>query len=471
MRQILLVVISVAFLAWPAAAQMVVGSGGGSGGGQPTDDPTDHFASHPVFSVGTTATELDNGGTITVASNIATFSIAFPVNVGVGDVVQYDVDNDGAIEAGEWGIIRGITEDRTKAYLLKTNGSNVADTAAATSTYDIFRAYTSLTNWETSTENTNVDADVRTQYGLTDLDLTDADDESGPEYVAIYGGGSVISSYLTIKGRTTDDAHYIHIFAPHASSMVGASQRHAGVYDDSKALILNNDDHGATMVVTDLHIRFTGLQIVGVGGSGGVDLTPASSGAYYEFDACILRCASGNGYDYGINANGNSERKLDLVVKNSILEGWSDGGNNSMAVRLRPSTPDSVVNIYNSTICDNYYGISCDNSESSPAVTVTNCAIFNNVDDLVGAITASYCAIDDGDAGTGMVNISPGGDEAADWANAVADYVNGDFSLKSGSPLIDAGTDLSAYMDAVDIIGTERPQGSAWDIGAWELIP
>jgi hypothetical protein len=119
--------------------------------------PTDQFSGNPVLSVGKTATELDNEGTITVASNIATFSIAFPTFVGVGDVVQYDVDNDTVIEEDEYGIIRGINSSRTKAYLLKIGGGNVTDTTATTAVYDIFRAYTSLANWQSGTENTNID--------------------------------------------------------------------------------------------------------------------------------------------------------------------------------------------------------------------------------------------------------------------------------------------------------------------------
>ena len=47
---------------------------------------------------------------------------------------------------------------------------------------------------------------------------------------------------------------------------------------------------------------------------------------------------------------------------------------------------------------------------------------------------------------------------------------NRDFRLQLGSPVIDAGTDLSAYF-TTNKDGTTRPQGSAWDIGAYEYIP
>lgn len=46
---------------------------------------------------------------------------------------------------------------------------------------------------------------------------------------------------------------------------------------------------------------------------------------------------------------------------------------------------------------------------------------------------------------------------------------NFDLSLLTNSPAKDVGADLSAsWSNATDIIGTARPQGSAWDIGAYE---
>ncbi len=47
---------------------------------------------------------------------------------------------------------------------------------------------------------------------------------------------------------------------------------------------------------------------------------------------------------------------------------------------------------------------------------------------------------------------------------------NGDYTLASTSPLINAGTDVSEdyALAATDLIGTTRPQGAAYDLGAYE---
>jgi len=43
------------------------------------------------------------------------------------------------------------------------------------------------------------------------------------------------------------------------------------------------------------------------------------------------------------------------------------------------------------------------------------------------------------------------------------------FQLKSGSPCLDAGSDLSSLVKR-DLLGTARPQGSAFDLGAYEYV-
>ena len=46
------------------------------------------------------------------------------------------------------------------------------------------------------------------------------------------------------------------------------------------------------------------------------------------------------------------------------------------------------------------------------------------------------------------------------------DAANNNYALKAGSPAANAGTFLTQVTD--DIVGTARPQGGVYDIGAYE---
>jgi hypothetical protein len=56
--------------------------------------------------------------------------------------------------------------------------------------------------------------------------------------------------------------------------------------------------------------------------------------------------------------------------------------------------------------------------------------------------------------------------EGSVWANQ---KLNTDYTLDSNSPCIDKGANLSTYFTE-DYNNTTRPQGSAWDMGAYEYV-
>ena len=65
----------------------------------------------------------------------------------------------------------------------------------------------------------------------------------------------------------------------------------------------------------------------------------------------------------------------------------------------------------------------------------------------------------DAHSDTGMVN----------FVNNTATIASG-YALNAGSKGINQGTDLTGIIPALDIIGTLRPQGAGWDMGAFEYI-
>ncbi len=63
--------------------------------------------------------------------------------------------------------------------------------------------------------------------------------------------------------------------------------------------------------------------------------------------------------------------------------------------------------------------------------------------------------------------VSPSGKNMVEGDPLFTDWPAGDYHLTKGSPCIDAGTNLGAF--PLDYEGTKRPQGMAFDIGAFEF--
>jgi hypothetical protein len=67
-----------------------------------------------------------------------------------------------------------------------------------------------------------------------------------------------------------------------------------------------------------------------------------------------------------------------------------------------------------------------------------------------------------------LSRISKDKETILDWKDIPT--VTYDLGLKQNSPLLNNGTDLSSYIGTSDKNGVTRPQGPAWDIGAYEFV-
>jgi hypothetical protein len=161
---------------------------------------------------------------LTISGSTATFDSGLPNNIGVGDAIQYDSDNNGSIDA--LAIIHGRTSSTVYTVKNKDGVNDPTPTQAMDNDWAIYRAYTSLANWESQTQNSSITLDNINPS----MDLVTANTQLN---VACYGDGPDTVSVL-IDGWTTDANNYIKIYTPVSSSEVGVSQRHSGKWDDSK---------------------------------------------------------------------------------------------------------------------------------------------------------------------------------------------------------------------------------------------
>jgi hypothetical protein len=185
----------------------------------------------------------------------------------------------------------------------------------------------------------------------------------------------------------------------------------------------------------------------------------------------------------GILCDGASPTIKNCIIKNNRTEAiaWGGGGI-SCVTYAAPTIENCLIDSNNSIDADGGGGIYCDNASpiisnctivnnsagtdtgggiytfgpSSP--TITNSIFWGNTPDQIDFSTTSpnvtYSNIEGGYTGAGNINSSPV------FAGA------GIYSLGSGSPCIDTGT-ASGAPDS-DIAGVTRPQGSGYDMGAYE---
>jgi len=276
-------------------------------------------------------------------------------------------------------------------------------------------------------------------------------------------------------------------------------------------LILRNDGNPAFRVAGNSHhIRLSNSNLQTYGASGSTNIVMvANTTSYNEFINCSVHDAPvsfDNGattghYGFYIGGHHNiydgnrvynntghafclyqsgQNNVHDNIIRNNIIygNGFDDGqrGQSLAAVVLASGSSNQFYNnivygnrssgvgvaytgggidnqVYNNTIYGNS-GFGIEVSPSSPNTIIKNNIIFSN-----GRGTLNEQIVDWGAAGLVQSN------------NLTTDpkFVNAsalDFSLQAGSPAIDAGVTVSVV--TTDMQGVARPQGGAYDIGAYE---
>ena len=155
-----------------------------------------------------------------------------------------------------------------------------------------------------------------------------------------------------------------------------------------------------------------------------------------------------------------------------LYNGWvyGDGGTDAVGVKGHSGGAGGRTGrIYHVTFHDIPNAIEPENT----TLDVRNCASFGGSTSYAPGNTGGYDAASSN-------NYDDTGDASARGIGPATALVAGDFEdpaapdmrLAAGSALIDAGTDLSSapFPITTDALGTARPQGAAYDVGAFEYV-
>jgi hypothetical protein len=190
---------------------------------------------HRSISVGQTSYLVFNdssGGpsSMSIDDGLATFQVALPTSVGVGDVVQFDSDGNSSFDN-----LLFISEvvSATEYNLLDKNGRKPED-LSSTVTWEIYRAYTSLANAISGVENTGLD-DSLEDFESGNVDLVSKKFEWKFAIYSNDNGPEIVNDLIDFSGWVTGKDNSLIIYAPFKESDVRTtSNRHDGKFDHYK---------------------------------------------------------------------------------------------------------------------------------------------------------------------------------------------------------------------------------------------
>jgi len=419
------------------------------------DTPTKIYRS--VGPSATTAITTGSSNEMTITGTTAQFQTALPTNVGVGDAIQYDDDNDGDIDTND--SIAFIKERvNNKEYKLQTSTGGVPTQVNKDTDWSLFRAYTSLNLAETGTENTGIDADLVNFDTWSDgKDISSGTGSNEQWNIACYANGTTADSTIVdISGWTTDKDNFIKVYTPVETSEVGATQRHLGEPDDGKYRLVGSANYDGVISLGEDYVSIVGLQIhntISDRSSGINDLTSLTDNDNrIEISDNIIKSSLSGGtfgnVPAGIRIFGNY---TEAFIWNNIIFDFvgTDGGSGISTANWNGFTyayNNTIYNVYdgiNSFADSQYYIIVSKNNN------IQNCtsSCFVNANSLSSKnITES--SAQDGAFGTTHSTGTTDGTTASKLVDSGATFITD--GVQVGSIVEDTSNTQYTYVTAID---------------------
>jgi len=441
--------------------------------------PLSAWAQNVVYySVGTSfPTDLKSGApTVGIAAGTATFSLAQPANVGVGDEVTYG------------GGVKAYISARTSStvYDVRTAFGTVPAGTVPVAVNSITRAFGTLTAAIAGSSNASHLNTLNLVVGNFQLNW------------AIYNDGPMNDGGILIDGYTTGAANYIRIFTPVPPGQVGSRQRHVGRAGTGFRLVPVNAAPPTpyeVIRINDDHVRIEGIEIDASRVTGAFDLTgirvvtpPATADVRIDkvlvHDVGNAVAGAGTPGDLSCINLGGAGVRLSNSLCYAVHNNNSDPGSDTYGIRVSASSTATLY-FHNNTIYDvqhqtaaglSLIGIS---KGGTSTVTVRNTAVLN-VKDTAGLRPCFGGTF----SGSSSNNVSSDGTapgagsqiNRTSYASYFRSVVSGaeDLHLLNDGLAIwganGADLDADANLPVVDDVDGEARHATAPDIGADEFV-
>jgi hypothetical protein len=422
------------------------------------DIGADETATQIFRSVGPSATavlesDTSHARTVTLTSGVATFSNALSDTIGVGDAVIIDTGGtDQTIDASDT-ILFISSRNSATSYQLQANNGSVPSNITINDTYQIYRAYTSLSLAEAGTKN----ASIPMTFNGGDRDLVANNEQWN---LACYANGTTAdTTAVTVSGWITAQQDFIKIYTPVTTTEVGTSQRHNGKWDDGKYRLEYTGSFATTLDSAVMDIWVDGLQIKRV--------TTQNYGNIIALRVISRSKVSNNIVNF-VDTYTNSTKAISNVSSDGSPSYFWNNIMYGTSLDYGYYQADAYGYVYNNTVSGagdvGYF------SGFQLRMFVKNNIAQNCVD---GFLASS------GNFGVGSdYNISdlsadaPGANSKNSTTVAFADSANKDFHLApTDTAAKNSGVDLSTDANlpiTTDIDGQTRSATPSWDIGADE---
>jgi hypothetical protein len=262
---------------------------------------------------------------------------------------------------------------------------------------------------------------------------------------------------LSVAGTTTDATRYKELTTAAGQSFSDNAnvQTNALRYNQANGVAISvAGGYSTGIAVTDINFRMSKVQVKVSSDQNCYDNNTASTA--HVLDKVILQQSGSNGACVRLRGG---------YLSNSLLSKNSAGTSKAAITGAYGDATLTNCTIVRPTTYA--VGGTAIVAGSGFAFTLKNVAVFGFTADTSGTISATTCYTDDSTPTTGFTTVAYNTSTGSGFQNTAV--TTADFRIKTGSALLDVGTTDTTYA-ATDIAGTARPQGSAYDVGAWELV-